>query len=207
MNRGDVDSFLKDGCGRCEKFQTPDCKVHLWTDALRELRALVNATELDEEMKWGSPCYTLGGKNVVAIAARTDSCALSFFKGSLLTNDDGVLEAPGPRSQAARLIKLKTAKDVRSNKKVIKRLLAEAIAAERAGKKVRFKKNPEPMPDELRAVLNADPALRAAFDRLTPGRQRSHIIHVGGAKQTKTRATRAEKCAVKIRAGQGFLDR
>ena len=173
----------------------------------KALRALVQQTELKEEMKWGSPCYTLKGKNVVMLAAFKEHCAMSFFKGALLNNDEGALETVGPNTQAARLLKFTTLAEVKKRKTLIKRLLREAIAIEKAGKTFEYKKKPEAMPEELRALLNSDKSLQKAFDALTPGRQRSHILHVGGAKQSKTRAARSLKCADKIRAGKGYLDR
>lgn len=207
MNKESVESYLQHGCGRCDKFRTPDCKVHLWTGALAELRKIVRSTELTEELKWGAPCYTLDRKNVVAISALNEYCALSFFKGALLTDGSGMLEAPGPNSQAARLLKFTSATGVRKHRALIRRLVEEAIALEKAGKKVAFKKSPEPVPSELQEVLDADPALAAAFKKLTPGRQRSHILHIAGAKQSQTRTKRAHKCAEKILAGKGFHDR
>lgn len=207
MNTAGFDVWLTDGCGRCDLYQTPDCKVLRWTAPLLALRALVRASGMVEEMKWGSPCYTLDGQNVVMIGALKDACVLSFFKGALLVDPTGSLEAPGPNSQAARQLKFRSADEVTRRAADIAALLAQAIDVERSGRKVEFARSPEPVPDELAAALDADPAVRAAFDRLTPGRQRSHILHVIGAKQASTRADRARKCVPKILAGKGFLDR
>lgn len=207
MNTTSVDAFLADGCGRCDQYRTPACKVHRWTDALVELRAIARASGLTEAMKWGSPCYTDGGRNVVMIAALRDCCALGFFKGALLDDPDGVLEAPGPSSQAARQIRFRSVEEVRAKRPLAERLIAQAVAVERSGAKVSFARAPEPMPEELAAALDADPRARAAFDALTPGRQRSHVLHVSGAKQAASRRARAERCLPKILAGKGFLDR
>ncbi|PKN57532.1 MAG: hypothetical protein CVU56_10375 [Deltaproteobacteria bacterium HGW-Deltaproteobacteria-14] len=207
MNTTSVDAYLADGCGRCDQYQTPQCKVHLWTSALVELRALLVASGLSEEMKWGSPCYTLDGKNVVMLTSFKDHCALSFFKGVLLADERGVLAAPGPNSQAMRLFKFTSRDEVRAQRELVVRYLEEAIALERAGATVTFAASPEPMPAELSAQLAADPALSAAFDALTPGRRRSYILHVSGAKQAKTRAARAERCVPLILAGKGFNER
>jgi len=207
INDISVDSYLQIGCGRCDKFQTPACKVHTWPEELVALRALVNETELHEEMKWGSPCYTLDGRNVVMISAMRDYCALSFFKGSLLSDPDDLLVAPGPNSQAARLLKFTSLDQIEAKRDAIRQALTEAIRRERAGEKVAFRKQPEPVPAELQAVLDADPQVAAAFASLTPGRQRSHILHVSGAKRSTTRERRAGKCKVKILAGKGFQER
>jgi uncharacterized protein YdeI (YjbR/CyaY-like superfamily) len=207
MNTTGADSWLVDGCGRCDHYQTPQCKVLLWTEPLRALRALLLASGLKEEMKWGSPAYTLDGKNVVILGALRDCCTLGFFKGALLPNEAGALKAPGPNSQAARQLEFRTLGEVQGQEALIRATIAAAIEVERSGAKVEFARNPEPVPEELQAVLDADPALQAAFDALTPGRRRSHILHVSGAKQAKSRADRAARCAEKIREGKGFLDR
>jgi uncharacterized protein YdeI (YjbR/CyaY-like superfamily) len=207
INRTSVDAYLQDGCGRCEHYQTPACKVHLWTGALVALRALVRATELVEEMKWGSPCYTLDGKNVVMIVSFREHCSLSFLKGALLVDDDGVLESAGPNSRFVRMVKVRSAADVDARRATIVRLLAQAIAAERAGTRVAVAVDVDPVPDELQARFDDDPALHEAFVALTPGRRRSHLLHIGSAKQSETRQRRVERCAVDILAGRGFNER
>lgn len=124
MNTTSVDAYLRDGCGRCDKYQTPACKVHLWTAPLEALRALLRSTELVEEMKWGSPCYTLGGKNVVMLTSFKEHCALQFFKGAALDDEAGVLERPGPSSQQVRLVKFRSLADVTARRAVVRRLVA-----------------------------------------------------------------------------------
>jgi len=207
MNRESVDAYLRDGCGRCEHYQTPQCKVHAWTDALRALRAVALEAGLTETMKWGSPCYTLGDANVAMIVAFRESCALSFFQGAGLDDPEGALEEPGPNTRFGRYFRLRSAGEVAAHRATIERLLAQAVALARAGTKLDVAPAAEPVPEELERVLASDAALRRAFDALTPGRRRSHILHVGGAKQSETRARRAEKCAPEIRAGRGFQER
>jgi uncharacterized protein YdeI (YjbR/CyaY-like superfamily) len=207
INRTGVDAYLNDGCGRCEHYQTPACKVHLWTGELVALRTMLRATELSEEMKWGSPCYTLNGKNVVMIAAFREACALSFFKGAALVDDDGILEAAGPNSRIARLVKFRSPADVQARRAAVEKLVQQAIALERAGTKVDMPAAAEPVPDELQARFDVDPALQQAFVALTPGRRRSHILHIAGAKQAETRARRVDRCATDILAGRGFNER
>lgn len=202
-----VDDYLRDGCGRCELQKTPACKVHRWNAVLEALRDLALASGLREEVKWGSPCYTLGGKNVVMVAAFKDYCALSFFKGAALAGDDGLLVSPGPSSRFARYLPFRSMDEVRARRPVAERLVQQAMALERAGGKVEPKAAREPVPAELEQRLAADPALRRAFDALTPGRQRSHILHIGGAKQSETRARRVDRCAPEILAGRGFNER
>ncbi len=207
MNTGDVDSYLRDGCGRCEHYRTPACKVHRFRGVLEALRALVLSRGLVEELKWGSPCYTLSGKNVVMVAAFKEYCALSFFKGAALVDHDGLLESPGPSSRFARLIKFRSADEVLARREQVERLIEQAMALERAGKKVEPTGALEPVPTELERRLKRDPALRKAFDALTPGRRRSHILHISGAKQSETRERRVDRCAPVILAGRGFNER
>ena len=207
MNTTSVDSYLQDGCGRCEHYQTPACKVHRWTACLVRLREHACRSGLVETMKWGSPCYTLDGRNVAMIAAFKESCALSFFKGAALPDEGGLLESAGPNSHHARLLRFTTLEQVTSRADAIDRLLAAAIALERSGVKVERTAPREPIPDELAGRLAADAPLRAAFEALTPGRQRSHALHVAGAKQSETRARRVERCIPEILAGKGFNER
>lgn len=112
MNDTSVDAYLRDVCGRCERCRTPGCKVHRWTEALAALREIVLASGLREEMKWGSPCYTLNGKNVVMLASFNDSCVLQFFRGAALTDGGADLERPGPSSQHVRVLRFHGADEV-----------------------------------------------------------------------------------------------
>lgn len=207
MNNTSVDSYLREGCGRCERYQTPECKVLLWTKPLEALRKLVLSTGLEEDMKWGSPCYTLNGKNVVSLASLNDFCSLSFFKGALLEDEEGLLVAPGANSRHVRYLKFTSLKEVTKGRKVALGFLEQAIAIQKAGKKVPPRSGDDPLPEELAAHLAGDAALQAAFDGLTPGRKRSYVLYVSGAKQSKTRATRAERCSAKILAGKGWNER
>jgi len=202
-----VDSYLANGCGRCDKYRTPECKVHAWTAPLRALRKLLNASELVETIRWGSPTYRLDGKNVIMLGAFRDHCTISFLDGALLRDDDGLLEKPGPNTQSARVVKFTSAQDVKRCEAALADFVEQAIANRRAGKRPKTVRRPEATPAELRELLAADAELDAAWRQLTPGRQRSHILHIAGAKQAVTRRSRAEKCAIKIRRGKGFLDR
>ena len=207
INNTSVDSFLADGCGRCDRFQTPECKVHTWTAGLVALRDLLRSTDLTEEMKWGSPCYTLNGKNVVMITAFNDSFALSFHKGVLLTDPDGVLERPGPNSHAGRLLRFTSTDEVGPRRELAARFVQQAIELERSGAEVPARTKTEAMPPELRELLDTDGQVQAAFEALTPGRQRSYVLHVSGAKQSTTRSARAARCVPKILSGKGFNER
>lgn len=207
MNDTSVESWLEDGCGRCELYQTPACKVHRWTEALVALRALVVESGLAEQMKWGSPCYTLAGKNVVMLVAFKEHCALSFFKGALLADPEGLLESAGPNSRHIRQLRFTSVEDVTRRRAQTVALLERAIEAEKAGLKVAADPMPEAVPTELEERLAADAEVRRAFDALTPGRRRSHILYVGGARQSATRQKRVERCVAEILAGRGFNER
>lgn len=203
MNNVSVESYLAEGCGRCEHYQTPQCKVHLWTEELLALREILKSSDLEETMKWGSPCYTFDGKNVAMMGSFRDYCSISFFKGVLLEDPNGVLEAPGPNSRHARLLKFRSLEDVNRLASQALNFLTQAVEIEKKGLKVEAAEV-EPLPDELEARLMSEDGLWDAFESLTPGRQRSFILHVSGAKNAETRVRRAEKCVPKIWAGKGF---
>lgn len=207
VNNTSVDSYLQDGCGRCQHFQTPQCKVHRWHDGLVALRQLLQRTALVETMKWGSPCYTLDGRNVLIISAFIDWFGLSFFAGAALDDPAGLLQAPGPNSHHARVLKLTSMAELLEHQQAVQACVERAIAAAQQGVSTAGPRAREPVPAELAAVLEGDAALRVAFDALSPGRQRSHVLHVGGAKTASARQARAARCAAKIREGKGFLDR
>lgn len=207
MTTAGFDAYLENGCGRCEHAGLPTCKVRPWIPALHALRALLQAAGLTEEMKWGSPCYTLAGKNVAMLVSVRDYCALQFFKGAGLEDPAGLLESPGPNSQFGRLLKVRSAAEVEARRPEIERLLTLAVAFEREGRRIESAGPRMDLPEELAARLEADPTLRQAFDALTPGRQRSHVIHISGAKQSETRERRVDRCATDILAGRGFNDR
>ncbi len=202
-----VDSYLIDGCGRCEYYKTPQCKVLPWGDALRELRRIVLDSGLQEDYKWSQPCYTLRGKNVLIVTAFRDYAALAFFKGSLLKDTHHLLVTPGARSQAARQLRFTDVQTIRDQEPVIKTYIHQAIAVEQAGLQVQFKKSQEPIPEELIHQFEKDPELKAAFNTLTPGKQRGYLIHFSQPKQSATRTSRIQKCIPKILNGEGMHDK
>jgi uncharacterized protein YdeI (YjbR/CyaY-like superfamily) len=181
--------------------QTPE-----WREETEKLRAIILQCGLTEELKWGKPCYTFREGNVVIIQGFKDSCALLFCKGALLKDPEGILKKPGESSQSARRILFTSVREIAGMKSILKAYLAEAIAAEKAGLEVKFKKNPEPVPAELQNKLDESLALKTAFAALTPGRQRGYILFISGAKQSATRAARVEKCRPRILSGRGLND-
>lgn len=181
-------------------------KAKLWREEADALRAILLASGLDEELKWGKPCYVHDGKNIAIIQRLKDFLALMFFKGALLNDPDGVLERQGPNSRSGFRIRFTSVKDVARMKKSVKALIREAVDVEKKGLKVE-KSDDLDMPEELADAFNEDPDFKAAFDALTPGRRRGYVLHFSGAKQSATRAARIEKYRDKIFDGKGFHDR
>ncbi len=201
-----VDLYLEEGCGRCSLYRTPHCKVHHWPEELRELRRIVLECGLEEAYKWSQPCYLFQKKNILLITALKEHAAIAFFKGALLADPRGILLAPGPNSQSARQLRFTRVKDILEMEPVLKAYIYEAIEVEKMGLKVDFKKNPESMPEELRNTFEEIPGLKAAFEALTPGRQRGYMLYFSQAKQSKTRRDRIEKYLKKIFQGKGMHD-
>lgn len=203
----EVDDYLENGCGRCKKWKTPDCKVHQWTSVLEELRALVLECGLVEERKWGNPCYTFNGKNVVMIAAFNAYCCLSFFKGALIDDPEGLLVVPGEESNTYRLAKFTAADQLFPVRDLLKSYVFQAIEIEKAGLKVKSKPvEAYAVPEEFQARMDGFPELQRAFEALTPGRRKSYLIYFGSAKQSKTRESRIDKCIPSIFAGKGYME-
>jgi uncharacterized protein YdeI (YjbR/CyaY-like superfamily) len=181
-------------------------KAKKWQKEFEKLRMIILDSPLTEELKWGKPCYTFQKSNIVIIQGFKEFCALLFAKGALLKDPNRVLEKPGESTQAARRIPFTNIREIVEMEPILKAYIHEAIAAEKAGLKVDFKKNPEPIPEELQNKLDEIPALKRAFDALTPGRQRGYILYFSAAKQSKTRESRVEKCRPQILKGQGLND-
>ena len=202
-----VDNYLLEGCWRCSLGGTPDCKVHKWNSELELLRSIILDCGLTEECKWGVPCYTFQNKNVLIVSAFKEYCSISFFKGTLLSDTKGLLSKPGENSHAARLFRFTNIDEIKEIEADIKTYIYEAIEIDKAGLKVDFKKQPEPIPAELEKMFEEDPMFRFAFESLTPGRLRGYIIHFSAPKQSKTRVSRIEKCIGKILNGEGLNDK
>ncbi|MDF2156349.1 YdeI/OmpD-associated family protein [Algoriphagus sp. CAU 1675] len=200
-----VDLYFIEGCGRCKLGGTPQCKVHTWEDELQELRSIILETGLNEELKWSVPCYTFQGKNLLLLAAFKEYCALSFFKGSLLKDEKKLLHQPGENSQATRQFRFTQLGEIQEMESILKAYIQEAKELEKAGLKVDFKeKKALVFPDELLQKFEENPVLKRAFEALTPGRQRAYTLYFSAAKQSKTRASRIEKCIPQIFEGKGL---
>src|SRR5436190_23576880 len=180
-------------------------KAKKWRKEMEKLRRISLDCGLTEELKWGKPCYTFHKSNIVIIQGFKEFCALLFCKGALLNDPNGILKKFG--WQAARRIPFTNVREIVEMEPILKAYIHEAIEAEKAGLRVTLKKNPEPIPEELQNKLDEIPALKAAFEALTPGRQRGYILYFSAPKQSKTRAARVEKCRQQILKGKGFNDR
>ncbi len=178
-----------------------------WQEEMRHLRALLLECQLTEEMKWRVPCYTYNDVNIVIIGKFKAYCTLSFFKGVLLNDTNNILVAPGENSQSSRMIKFTSVQEIMEIKSTLKAYIYEAIEVEKAGIKVDFKESTNlTYPEEFRHKLEKMPALKTAFEDLTPGRQRAYNLYFSGAKQSKTRESRIEKYIPRILDGIGIND-
>ena len=176
-------------------------------EEFEKLRMIILDCGLTEELKWGKPCYTFQKSNIVIIQGFKEYCALMFCKGALLNDPNGILRKPGENTQAARQIRFTNVREIVEMEPILKAYIYEAIEAEKAGLKVNFKKNTELIfPEEFQNKLDENPALKTAFDALTPGRQRAYNLYFSAAKQSKTRESRVEKCVRQILNGKGLDD-
>jgi uncharacterized protein YdeI (YjbR/CyaY-like superfamily) len=181
--------------------------VDKWQEELSKLRAIILDCGLTEELKWGTPCYTYQGRNIVIIGGLKEYCVLSFFKGVLLSDTDGILAKPGENTQYGRLIRFANVREIVKLAPVLKAYIYEAVEVEQAGIKLISKSPATPgIPPEFQVRLEKDRALRTAWDGLTRGRQRAYLLYFSQPKQSKTRTARAEKCREQILKGKGLND-
>jgi uncharacterized protein YdeI (YjbR/CyaY-like superfamily) len=181
-------------------------KAKRWQEEMEKLRMIILDCQLNEELKWRIPCYTFQKNNIVMIQGFKEYCALGFFKGALLNDANGILIKPGENTQTGRQIRFNNVREIVEMEPILKAYIYEAIEVEKAGLKVNFKKNPEPIPEEFQNKLDEIPALKTAFYALTPGRQRAYILYFSAPKQSKTRESRVEKCMQQILNGKGLND-
>lgn len=182
-------------------------KTSRWQAEIKAMREILLDCGLEEGIKWGKPCYIFQGNNIAIIQPFKNSCALMFFKGSLLKDPENILEKPGKNSRVSKRITLTSVKEIQKLEPVLKRYIFEAIEIEKAGLKVKIPKKAEPLAEELQQRLKNDLQFKTAFESLTPGRQRAYNLYFSAAKQAKTRESRIEKYVPKILAGKGLNDR
>lgn len=182
-------------------------KTEQWQEEVKELRRIVLECHLAEELKWGCPCYTYEKSNIVLIHVFKDYCAFLFFKGALMKDPEGILIQQTANVQSARQVRFTGLKEIKELEKALKAYIYQAVEVTESGEKVAFKKTTEfPVPDELKARFKELPALKTAFEALTPGRQRAYLLHFSQPKQAKTRESRIEKCVDQILDGKGLND-
>jgi uncharacterized protein YdeI (YjbR/CyaY-like superfamily) len=178
-----------------------------WQKETSKLRQIALDCFLTEELKWSKPCFTFQKKNVAVVIPLRDACALSFFKGALLRDPKKILQRVGEHTQAARWIRFTSVQQIAALQSTLTKYFYEAIELEESGRKVELKKPTDyAIPEELQTLLDNSAQLAAAFHALTPGRRKSYILHIAGAKQPKTRAARAARCQPMILSGRGFLE-
>jgi uncharacterized protein YdeI (YjbR/CyaY-like superfamily) len=183
-------------------------KVQKWQEEFEKLRMIILDCQLTEELKWGVPCYTFQKRNIVLIHGFKEYCALLFFKGALLNDANGILIKQTENVQAGRQIRFTNVREIVEMETILKAYIYEAIEVEKVGLKVNFRKTTEfTIPEEFQNKLDEIPALKTAFDALTPGRQRAYILYFSAPKQSKTRESRVEKCMQQILNGKGLNDR
>jgi len=182
-------------------------KAKKWQEEFEKLRMIILDCGLTEELKWGVPCYTFEKRNIVLIHGFKEYCALLFVKGALLSDAKGILITQTKNTQAARQIRFTNVREIVKMNPILKAYIYEAIDVEKAGLKVNFKRTAEfIIPEEFQNKLDEIPALKTAFDALTPGRQRAYVLYFSAPKQSKTRESRVEKCMQQILSGKGLND-
>lgn len=182
-------------------------KAKKWQEEFEKLRAIILDCGLAEELKWGQACYSFENKNIVLIHGFKEYCALLFFKGALLADPEHILVQQTENVQAARQVRFTNVQEIVKMERLLTAYIYEAVEIEKAGLKVSYKKTADfKIPEEFQNKLNKMPALKTAFDTLTPGRQKGYLLYFAAAKQSKTRESRIEKCTKQILKGKGLND-
>lgn len=199
----DPDDYFSKGCGRCARFATADCSTRPWISGLNALRQICIDMGLTETVKWGHPCYMHAGRNIALFGAFRGDFRLSFMNPGLLKDVEAVLEPQGPGSQTPGMIRFTAVSQVAERASVIRAYLRQLMDHAQAGTKPPKVSRDIDMPEELTLALDTDPELAEAFAALTPGRQKSYVLNLNGAKQSATRMSRIEKFRDRILAGKG----
>ncbi len=203
----EVEAFFAKGCGRCDRFATPDCSAQRWKAGLAALRRLCLRPGLEETAKWGHPTYMHAGRNIVILGAFRGDFRLNFMNASLLKDPEGVLQKQGENSQHASMLSFTSVDEVNAMAPVIGSYLVEAMAYAEAGVKPAKSQASVAWPEEWLQALDADPEMAQAFHQLSPGRQRSYAIHLASAKRPETRVARIAQYRSRILAGKGANER
>ena len=203
----DVEEFFARGCGRCARFDTPDCAALRWREGLAELRRICRDMGLSETVKWAHPCYMHAGRNIALLGALRKDLRLSFFNPALLSDPEGVLERNGPNTRHPGMIRFAHSAQVAEMEPIIRAYLAQAMRHAEAGTRPPKEAVDFDLPEELVAELDADPVLAEAFHGLTPGRRRSYVIALASARKPETRVARIVRFRDRILVGKGAQER
>lgn len=203
----DPDDYFIKGCGRCERFAMADCSTRPWIEGLNALRRICRDMGLEETVKWAHPCYMYAGRNIVIFGAFRGDFRLSFMNPGLLKDAEGVLEPQGPGTQTSGMLRFTAVSQVAERERVIRAFIRQLMDHARAGTRPPKSQREIEIPEELTEALDADPELAEAFAALTPGRQKSYLLNLKGAKQSATRTARIEKFRPHILAGKGAQER
>ena len=203
----EIEDYFSKGCGRCKRFGTPDCSTKKWASGLDDLRRVCRAAGLTETVKWGHPCYMHAGRNIGLIGAFRDNFRLNFFNAALMKDPENVLEKQGPNTTNPGMIRFTENEQVMQLEPVILSYLKEAMGYAEAGILPPKIDREIELPDELVEAMDSDPEFAEAFHNLTPGRQKSYVINLNGAKASATRVARIAKFRDKILMGKGATER
>ena len=203
----DPNVFFELGCGRCDRYATPECTTRTWLEGILDLRRICRDLGLEEVAKWGHPTYMHAGRNIAIIGTFKENYRLTFMNAALMKDPEGILKRQGANTRHPDMIFFTDNKEVKKQEAVIRAYLLEAMGYAEKGLKPEKVVHEVEMPDELIEALDSDPELAEAFEALTPGRKRAYAYALNSAKQSKTRYDRIEKFRDKIIAGKGPLDR
>jgi uncharacterized protein YdeI (YjbR/CyaY-like superfamily) len=203
----EIGDYFARGCGRCARFDTPDCSTKRWAEGLAALRALCLEAGLVETVKWGHPCYMHAGRNVAIIGAFREDFRISFFEAGLLGDPEGLLERQGPNTRVADALRFRENGAVAAMAPALRGFLAQGMAHAAAGRRAPREPGEVELPEEMVEALDADAEMAEAFARLTPGRQRSYGIALSSAKTSATRVARIGRFRDRILAGKGATER
>lgn len=203
----DIEDFFTKGCGRCDRFATPDCSTRQWIDGLNTLRRICREAGLAETVKWGHPCYMHAGRNIVIFGAFRDNYRLTFFNPALMQDPEGLMEKQGDNTRTQDMIRFTANDQPTEMEPILRAYIAEAMGYAEKGIKAPRVETDLALPEELVEALDTDPELAESFFALTPGRQKSYAIALNSAKKAETRMARIEKFRPKIFAGKGATER
>lgn len=203
----EIEDFFTRGCGRCDRFDTPDCSTRPWIGGLNALRRICRDMGLSEHVKWAHPCYMHADRNIALMGAFRNDFRFTFMNGSLLSDPEGILKPAGPNSAVKNVLYFTSNDGPLEHEATIRAYLAELMDyAERGVQPPKIVRELE-LPEELVEALDSDPELAEAYNALTPGRQKSYVINLNSAKQSATRVARIARFRDKIIAGKGATER